>query len=172
MDLYERAAEGMTKVESFVSNLPVIKDYRNKEMRRDADKRLREFIAEALERSRRRLTAAQLDLVRAGNLQALPKVEQAVGRLQLLIDRIRTAGYGYAPFFDIDEVREAELDKLAEFDRQIGQKAEVIGQQTEALALKIRSEEPFDEALDAFMDELAALHQRFDSREQLLSSVG
>ena len=172
MDLYERAAEGMTKVESFVSNLPVIEDYRNKEMRRDADKRLREFIAQQLERSRRRLTAAQLELVRAGNLRALPKVEQAVGRLQLLIDRIRTAGYGYAPFFDIDEVREAELDKLAEFDQQIGQEAEALGERTEELAARIRSGEPFDAALDEYMDELARLHQQFDGREQLLSSVG
>ena len=118
MSLYDRAQEGMTKIEGAITGLPVVKDYRAKEMRRDADRRLRERISQELENYRRKLSALQLDMVSSGNLRVLPEMERAVGRLQLLIDRIRTAAYGYAPFFDIEEIREvrAELAREAHYD--------------------------------------------------------
>ena len=102
-----------SKVGGLMDSLPVIGDYRSKEMRREADKRLREGIAKLLETYRSKLTGLERDLVNAGRLRDLPGLERAVGRLQLLIDKIRTAAYGYAPFFDLDKVREPELERLA-----------------------------------------------------------
>ncbi len=46
-------------------------------------------------------------------------MERVVGRLQLLIDRVKTAAYGYAPFFDVKRVKEDDLDRLAQFDQAL-----------------------------------------------------
>lgn len=172
MSLYDQASEGMTKIEGAITGLPVISDYREKEFRRDADKRLRERIAEVLESYRRKLTALQLDMVSAGNLRVLPEMERAVGRLQLLIDRIRTASYGYSPFFDAQEIREAELDKLIAFDEQIAYQVPVIDERIDALAAAIDADEGFDAAMDALMGALSRLHEQFDKRDQVISYLG
>ena len=73
MDIYDQAQQGMTQLEGMVSGLPVISDYRSKEMRRDADKKLRESIAATLETERRKLTGLQRDLVTAGQLETCPR---------------------------------------------------------------------------------------------------
>lgn len=154
----------------FVDRLPVIGDYRSKEMRRDADRRLRENLAQRLEVSRRTLTAMQRDLVTAGNLRLLPEMERAVGRLQLLIDDIRTAAYGYAPFFDLERVREAELDQLMAFDAQIGQQLPAIDDDIAVLAAAIQANEGVAEALSALQARLATLRTLYDQRSNVISS--
>lgn len=169
MDLYDQAQEGMTSLEGFISGLPVISDYRNKELRRDADKKLRESIAGALENDRRKLTGLQRDMAMAGRLRELPEMERAVGRLQLLIDRIRTAAYGYAPFYDAQEIREAELDQLIAFDQQMASQVTIVGERVDGLGAVLASDENFDAALSALLDDLALLHERFDQREQVIS---
>ncbi len=169
MDIYDQAKEGMTSLEGFISGLPVISDYRNKELRRDADKKLRESIAGTLENDRRKLTALQRDMVSAGRLSDLPEMERVVGRLQLLIDRIRTASYGYAPFYDAQEIREEELDQLIDFDQQMADQIAVISERIDALGAAMASAEEFDAALGALMDDLVLLHEQFDQREQVVS---
>ena len=58
-------------------------------------------------------------------------MERVVGRLQLLIDRVKTASYGYAPLFALNRVKEDDLDRLIEFDQalvdEVGRLDEAIG---------------------------------------------
>jgi hypothetical protein len=61
-------------------------------------------------------------------------------KLQILIDRIRTAAYGYAGLFDAVKVKEKELDALYEFDEAMldfsQQIAAQIDKVTSALSIK------------------------------------
>jgi len=64
-------------------------------MRRSVDKQLRDSLARRLEARRRKVTALQNDLLTGGGILYMDDMERVVGRLQLLIDRIKTASYGY-----------------------------------------------------------------------------
>ena len=102
MDPVEKAKSEMGGMESFFTNIPGIAGYREKEMRRDADKQLRDALAKRLESRRRKLTALQGDLLDSGGILWMDDMERVVGRLQLLIDRVKTASYGYAPLFALN----------------------------------------------------------------------
>lgn len=156
---------------SKLSGLPIIGSYRAKELRREADKRLREQIARRLDSHRRKLTGLQRDLVSAGKLKMLPDLERAVGRLQLLIDSIRTAAYGYAPFFDLERVREEQLDRLMTFDRELADRVPQLQPRIDALAASARSGEGFDVALETLMTELSDLQDLFTQRRQSISAM-
>jgi len=171
MSLIERVKTSMGSLERTISGLPVLRDYREKELRREADRRLRQSATRRLESSRRKLTGLQRDLVSAGKLRALPELERAVGRLQLLIDRIKTAASGYAPFFDLDKVREEQLDQLITFDQAIGERVPAINDHIAVLNEAARSGEGFDAALEALMTALQELHDHFDQRQELISAV-
>ncbi|MCX6028465.1 MAG: hypothetical protein NT169_04065 [Chloroflexi bacterium] len=119
MDTVTKAKAAMGGLEKAISGLPGIKGYREKEMRRDADKQVRDQLARELAERRAKITALQSELLESGGLLWLDDVERAVGRLQLLIDRIKTAARGYAGFFDLQRVKEAELDRLANFDQAL-----------------------------------------------------
>lgn len=171
MTLLDKARADMGAVERTISGLPIVRDYREKELRREADRRLRQRLARRLESSRRKLTSLQRDLVTAGQLRSLPEMERAVGRIQLLIDRIKTAASGYAGFFDAEKVREEELQQIIDFDESIAQRIPKINEHIDALNQAVQTGEGYDEALDALMNTLNELHDQFDQRQDAIAAA-
>ena len=119
-DLRERVQAGQTgALESVLNAIPGYGGYRDKQLRRDADRLLREHIASELSEQGRRLPELQRRLIEAGQLGVVDDLERVSRRLQTLGDQVRTAARGYAGFFDAVKVREAELDRLYEFDQAL-----------------------------------------------------
>jgi len=161
----------MGGVESFIAKLPGIKGYREKEIRRDADKQVRDNLARRLQSRRRKLTALQGELLTSGGILWLDDVERVVGRLQLFIDRVKTASYGYAPLWGIVRVKEDDLDRLAAFDQDLyGQLApldEAIGQLEQA----VQGNEGVKEALRNIGDLVAGLNETFNRRAEVIQNA-
>jgi hypothetical protein len=90
-DLLDKVRESQNKVEELVSTIPGYKGYKQKEQRREADKLLRLEVARRYGEQLRRLGEIQYTLSEEGELALLASVERAANKLQLLIDRLRTA---------------------------------------------------------------------------------
>jgi hypothetical protein len=90
--------------------------------------------------------------------------------VQALFDRViaklRTASYGYSGFFDAVKVREAELDKLLEYDWNLVSTVERLAK----LAREAAASEPakLGEALSSLRGELLALEDLLRKREEIL----
>jgi hypothetical protein len=119
MDPIEKAKSQMGPLTKLLTGLPGIAGYREKETRRDADKLVREHLVSELETRRARLNALQQRLLSSGGLLWMDDMEHLVGALQLLIDRVRTAAYGYAGFFDLQRVLEPQLEALIQYDQSL-----------------------------------------------------
>ncbi len=172
MDPVEQAKAEMGSIEKFVAKLPGIKGYREKELRRDADKQVRDNLARRLESRRRKLTALQSELLSSGGLLWMDDVERVVGRLQLLIDRIKTASYGYAPLWGLNRVKEDDLDRLIAFDQalfdEVGQLDVAIG----ALESAVQANEGVKDALTVVGDVLSGLNETFVRRSDVVQNAG
>lgn len=164
MDPIGKAKSQMGGLESLLSKLPGIKGYREKDIRRDSDKQLRDTLARELTERRTKLTAIQNDLLSGGGLLWMDDAEKLVSRLQLLIDRIKTAAYGYAGFFDIQRVKEDELDKLAQFDEALFEDLPRLDTAIESFAKAVEANEGIKEALSAIGTILARLNETFGKR--------
>jgi hypothetical protein len=116
-DLTEKIQASQNKFEQLVSRLPGYSGYKAKEQRREADELLRLQVARRYEEQHRRLGSVQYNLSSQGRLDAMMSLERAGSKLQLLIDRLRSASYGYAGWFDAIKVDEEALDRLYDFDR-------------------------------------------------------
>ena len=101
MSPVDKAKEAMSGLERIFYKIPGLKGYKEKELRRETDKKIRDSLARRLEARRRKITGLQSDLLSSGGLLWMDDVEKLVGRIQLLIDRIKTASYGYAPLFEV-----------------------------------------------------------------------
>ena len=139
-DLTEKIQASANKFEKLVATIPGYAGYKQKEQRREADKLLRLHVAHAYEAQLQRANKLQYDLSAQGALRVIVAVDRAVTKLQLLIDRIRNASYGYAGLFDAVKVKEKELDALYEFDEAMldfsQQIAAQIDKVTSALSIK------------------------------------
>jgi len=132
------AKSQMGAIERLLKGLPGISGYVDKDLRRDADKRVREGLVQTLEHSKSELMDIQNRLLSSGGLLFMDDVDQAVVKLQTLIDRIKTASYGYAGLFDAVRIKEEQLDALNRFDvamvTEVGQLNEAISALSNAVA--------------------------------------
>lgn len=172
MDPVQKAKDEMGGLEKAVAGLPGVKGYREKELRREADKQVRDTLARQLETRRQKLTSLQNDLLAAGGLDWMDDIERVVGRLQLFIDRVKTASYGYAPLFGLNRVQEEELDRLAGFDQdlynQVGPLDEAIGKLEETVA----ANDGIKDALKAVGDIVSGMNQTFNRRAEVIQNAG
>ncbi len=171
MDPVEKAKAAMGGLERAVAGLPGIKGYREKEMRREADKQVRDSLARRLEIRRRKLTALQGDLLSAGGLLWMDDVERIVGRLQLLIDRIKTASYGYAPMWGLQRVKEADLDRLTQFDQSLFDELGKLDEAVAGLEAAVKANEGIKEALGSVGELVSALNETFRGRAEVVQNA-
>ena len=134
----DNANAQMGAVERLLKGLPGIKGYVDKDLRRDADKRVRDAIAAALDADRSELLTLQQQLLKQSGLGFMTDMDTAITRLQTLADRVKHASYGYAGLFDPVRIKENELDALYRFDvamvQEIGSLDDAIAALTQAIA--------------------------------------
>ena len=132
---------------------------------------MRDTLACELETRRQKLTSLQNDLLAAGGLDWMDDIERVVGRLQLFIDRVKTASYGYAPLFGLNRVQEEELDRLAGFDQdlynQVGPLDEAIGKLEQAIA----ANDGIKDAVKAVGDIVSGMNQTFNRRAEVIQGA-
>ncbi len=171
-ELLAKAREQMDAVEKTVYGVPGIKGYKEKELRREVDKTVRDMLARQLADQRARLTNLQVDLVVGGQLSLVDDLERSGIKLQTLTDRIRTASYGYAPLFDDVRVKEAELDALAKFDLDMFAGVERIKTMLDNMStLAGRPEAEWMESIRALNATLDDLNTEFGHRNEVILNV-
>ena len=158
-DMRDTVKKGLRKIEEVAQKIPGYSGYKDKELRREADKLLRMRLARDFEVQLRRIGAAQLELTMRGKLNAVVTLERATLKLQLLIDRIKTGSYGYSGFFDAVKIREEQLDALYEFDSGLAEGVTGISDLLDELDSQVRQ----DEAVDAPARDVIALLEELNN---------
>lgn len=158
-DYQQRVLDSQGSLRKLQAKIPGFKGYLAKEARREADKMLRTYIGRQLDQQRRRLQRLGTKLATAGNMDAVVSIEPVRMHLQTASDKIKTATYGYAGFFDAATVNEKELDALYAFDSGLSERVDAIAAAVTALG-KSEAGQPFDDALaavDSAIEDLTAV---------------
>lgn len=167
-----RAREQQNILERIMNAIPGFKGYREKELRRDADKAQREYLADLLDQSKGALNQLSTDLTRTGDLGALNDVETARKRLDKVIARIRWADRGYAGFFDTVKIDEPVLARVYEFDLAlIGHVERIRGVASGASIDPTLPPGTPAERLRQMIAEIDALDARLHDRDAILTGV-
>jgi hypothetical protein len=106
-------------IKKILEKIPGFKGYVEREDRRAADKILRETIADQFEALWGRISALQREAITNGDLEVVDDLESAALKMRQFIDRIRTATYGYAGFFDAVKINTEELDAIYKYDAEM-----------------------------------------------------
>ncbi|GIK75970.1 MAG: hypothetical protein BroJett021_49580 [Chloroflexota bacterium] len=168
----EFAKSQMGAVEKLIKGLPGIGGYIDKELRRDADKRVREAIAASLDQSKAALLGVQNALLKGGGLALMDEINEAVTALQTLADRIKTASYGYAGLFDPVRIKEEQLDALVRFDKALAREVGAVNEHIATLAQAVKDRGDINAALDQLNQKVAELNTLFGKRSQAIETPG
>jgi hypothetical protein len=171
MDPIEQAKSERGLIEKGVSWIPGYKGYKEKEMRRGVDKQVRDALAKKLDARARKLTKIQQKLLASGGILWMDDIEKLVSRLQTLRDKIKTASYGYAPFFDLTKVKEDDLDRMIQFDQELGQQLGALDAALSGLEGAVNANEGIGDAIEATNETLTALGETFNRREVIIKGT-
>jgi hypothetical protein len=156
------------RVESWMAKIPGVRTYREREHRRETDKKLREHLASRLQEVRSQVKKVVLDLSSKGQMECLAKLDRLSSHLQQMADTIRYASYGYSGIFDVEKIREDELNRLYTFDLLLVDDLERIQKSVEEIgpASSPGEREKKVEGTEAFLD---SLETRFNQRKEFMS---
>lgn len=110
-----------------LSKIPGFSGYVERNDRRTADKLLRETIADHFETLWQRISGVQRSMVANTGIEHVDELEVAAVKLRQFIDRIRTASYGYAGFFDAVKIKTDELNTIYQYDLQLLEMEDEVG---------------------------------------------
>ncbi|MEA3376228.1 MAG: hypothetical protein U9R72_08560 [Chloroflexota bacterium] len=167
-DIHDKVEEQYTAVEKVINAIPGWSGYQKRQKRRQADKLLRETLADKLEAQRRRLDSAQKKLLEHGRLELVDDVESAVTQLKTFADRIRFATYGYAGLFDAVKIREGELSQLYDFDAALIDYADRLDVANDRLREAISEGEAIEETIEVMQEITREANTTFDRRHRLI----
>ncbi|MCZ7663610.1 MAG: hypothetical protein M5U22_12080 [Thermoleophilia bacterium] len=168
-DIGSRIEESKNWFERAAEHIPGYGGYKRKELRREADKLQREYVAERLENARRALEQVALAITNQGDLSLLAPLDTANRKLRTIKDKFLYADYGYAGLFDTVKVGEDMLDRLYEFDVRSQEEARGIEELVAAMSAESASLRSDVVLLD---QRVVALDQFFADREHLITGVG
>ncbi len=171
MSLLDQIKGDMSNLEETMANvIPGYKGYKQKELRREADKLLRDTLVDRMRTVKTQLDGLQKDLISSGKFDLLDEVESAATQLQTFIDRVKTASYGYSGLFDATKVKEEDLDRLYEFDAHLMDYVERIEGAIRNASENIDGEE--DEAnIRAIRNLAREANATFDRRREYINDV-
>lgn len=118
-DFYQKVTADQGSVEELVRKIPGFKGYFEREDRREADKLLRDHLVRVFEQQLAEFSRLQRELVDAGGIEHMERVQRVDTKLRTFIDRVAAAGRGYAGVFDAIKVKQEDLARVYAFDQAL-----------------------------------------------------
>ena len=116
--------------------IPGFKGYKEKELRRESDRLVREKVYGNLDEAERAFREVLTYMPRPVPDDIMTLIDIIIYRLQEMKDSIRFAESGYSGFFDIEKVREEDLDKVLTQDLKLLRVSEKVLKDVKELSSK------------------------------------
>ena len=126
-DILQRVSSEKDFFKKILEKVPGFNGYVERSERRQADKLVRESIADRFDSLWGRISALQRQAISDGNIELIDDLEAPALKLRQFVDRIRTASYGYAGFFDSIKIKTEELDEIYQYDYALLASEEEVG---------------------------------------------
>lgn len=171
--IVEKAKGEMRLSERIVAALPGFRGYKEKELRRESDKLIRNHIVQRLTIARKDLKEVFQKLSDNKMQEVLTDMDRFVMRFDRVMQKINHASYGYAGFFNIVKIEEGKLDKMIEFDSGLLDETEKIVTETDTFKKEVVKQklEKTRGHLDNLESMLEELEETFDGRDEVIKGV-
>lgn len=171
-DLFDKITDQQDIFKKLGSIIPGFNGYIERQNRRAADKLLRESVAARFEELWRRTSNIQTSMVSEGMIALMDEMEQAAIQLRTFADKIKTASYGYAGFFDAVKIKEAELAQLYQFDLAFFDVAKQIGRALDNVEASMGDEEGLKAAIRHLISLAREAVTTFECRYEMINGSG
>lgn len=172
-DLYAEAKKQMRLGERIVAAIPGFRGYKEKELRRESDKLIRNHLYLKLSKSKNDLKAVFQKLSDRRYFDVLTDMDRLMAKVDRVAAKVNHASYGYAGFFNIVKVKEENLDRMIDFDNKLVAAAEGLTADANVFKAEIATGETKNakERIQNITEKIEAFEETFDKRQEVVLGV-
>src|SRR3989337_3804117 len=115
-DMYAEAKSEMRLSERILAAIPGFHGYKEKELRRESDKLIRNHLYLKLSEAKTDLRSVSQKLADRRWMDVLTDMDRLLAKVDRVNQKVNHASYGYAGFFDAIKIKEEHLDRMLEFE--------------------------------------------------------
>lgn len=172
-DVYAQAKSQMRLSERIAAALPGFRGYKEKELRRESDKLIRNNLTLKLSKDKDNVRSIAQRLADKRYLDVLPDIDRLNAKMDRITEKINHASYGYAGFYDVIKVKEENLDRMIAFDNDLLDEVDALTASIEDLKAQLLSGSfsNLKDKIQTITDKFELLEDTFDKRQQVILGV-
>jgi len=168
-DLRDRIRHDENAVQKLADSIPGFKGYHEQEIRRSADKLLRDHLAGLLDQIRQRLFRFQGELRDRGEFKPVTDLDRLSRRLVRARDRVEHAPYGYGGFLDAAKIGPEQLDRLYDYDLALKENLSQIDGAAESVTQA--APDQYETAIASLGEAIDELSRMIDARSETAAEL-
>ena len=172
-DVYAEAKKQMRLGERIVAAIPGFRGYKEKELRRESDKLIRNHLHLKLSESKDDLKSVFQKLSDRRYFDVLTDMDRLMAKVDRITEKVNHASYGYSGFFDIVKVKEENLDRMIDFDNKLVDAADGLAADVDVFKAEIAKGETknIKKKVQNITDKIEAFEETFDKRAEVILGV-
>jgi hypothetical protein len=172
-DVYAQAKSQMRLSERIAAALPGFRGYKEKELRRESDKLIRNHLYLKLSKDKDNVRSVSQRIADKRYLDVLADIDRLVAKMDRITEKVYHASYGYSGFFDIVKIKEENLDRMIAFDNQLVESVNALSDVIDAFKAQLLSGEytNLKDKVQSVTDKLELLEDTFDRRQEVITGV-
>jgi len=172
-DFYEKAKKQMRLSERILAEIPGFRGYKEKELRRESDRLIRNHLYQRLTEAKNDLKDVYQKLSDRRLFEFLTGMDRLVSKFDRVAEKVNHASYGYAGFFNVVKVEEENLDRMIDFDNKLIDGVEKIVSEVEAFKTEVIKQEfgKAKERIQHLVETLEVFEKTFDKRGEVILGV-
>ena len=172
-DVYGKVKDQMRLSERILAAIPGFHGYKEKELRRESDRLIRNHLYLKLSGAKNDLRAVSQKLSDRRWFDVLTDMDRLLAKVDRVNQKVNHASYGYAGFFDAIKIKEEHLDRMMEYDSQLVDDVEGLITDVDAFKAEVTKGEAPNAKMrvQAIVDKLDAFEEAFDKRNEVIVGV-
>ena len=171
-DILHKAKEEMSLSETILSAIPGFKGYKEKELRRESDRLIRNHFYRRLKEAEDLLKKVFQRLSDSRIYGVLEDVDRLVMEFDRVKARVDHASYGYSGFFDIIKIDERDLEEMLSFDVGLIDSVEKLFDRAKTLKeVEVDKVEEVRKGLESIRSSLEGFEEAFNERREKIWGV-
>jgi len=172
-DVYSDVKGQMRLSERIAAFVPGFHGYKEKELRRESDKLIRNHLYLKLSADKSDLRDISQKLTDRRYFDVMTDMDRLLAKMDRVVEKVNHAPYGYSGFFDAVKVREENLDHMIDFDNKLIDGVTALSTEIDAFKSDLASGQTSNlkTRVQNVTDKLESLEDTFDQRNEVIQGV-
>jgi hypothetical protein len=172
-DVYGKVKDQMRLSERILAVIPGFHGYKEKELRRESDRLIRNHLYVKLTGAKDDLRTVYQKLADRRWFDVLTDMDRLLAKIERVNEKVNHASYGYAGFFDAVKIKEEHLDRMMDYDNQLLTDVDGFIADVDAFKVDVTKGEASNAKtrIQSVVDKLDAFEEAFDKRNEIIIGV-